>query len=290
MGCRSPVEVESSVLRLCEGGDRASCAARQKTQSLNRRATARWGGTPRYKRGSPENAPSAERQRRLPGGCRRREREPTRLAPAPAACPPPPGRPLATSALTSRGVATPAALAATPAGGGSGRRHGAAAAPPAMLPAVVRREAQRAAGAPLPAGPQRRVSLAPLPHDERGAERPRKRPAPQAQPAPRTRPPRETPRQAARGRALSRAFQPMGRRDRNGSAQRGPKGGMRNGEGKEDEGEPSGSPRRGSALIDLSQQRQQVAAGLSLCDGTQDAVGYGIWQPSPSAESGTARS
>lgn len=44
-------------------------------------------------------------------------------------------------------------------------------------------------------------------------------------------------------RALSRAFWPMARRDRNGSAQRRQKGGMRNREGKEEGDESSGPPR-----------------------------------------------
>lgn len=133
MGCRSPVEVESSVLGFCEGGERASCAEKHKqSRRLNRRVTAAGG-------------PSPETDRAL-------------------------GRRRSTKALTSRGVAFPAALAATTAGGGGGRRHGAVPAPAAVLPARGAARRTRAGGAPPPAEP-RPEGFPPSPHTRRALSR-----------------------------------------------------------------------------------------------------------------------
>lgn len=166
MGCRSPVEVESSVRRFWEGGERASCAARHKrtrSRRYNSRAAA-------------------------PGGPRRGLGEHPRG---------PPRRPLPAAALTSRGVAAPAALAPSAAGSGGRRRHGVAAAPAAVLPGG-RGSARRmsAAGAPPPAEP-RAAGVRPFP--ALGSRDPRPLPHPPAQ----SRKHRHTPRQSQRrARAL----------------------------------------------------------------------------------------
>lgn len=237
MGCRSPVEVESSVRRFCEGGDRASCAGRHKQARSRRRNRRNAAG------GGPRDGHGGRTTRREP------TRQPTPARSPPAATSPPPARaagwlrppthrpragPFPPKTLTSRGVAAPAALAAAAAAGrGDGRRHGAAPAPAAVLPAGGRREERepRPAGFPPPSLPP---SL--LTHAERGAvgdggERGNEpRPAPGRAPThlcspQQLQPPQEIPRQPNRVRALSRAFWPMGRRDHNGSAQQREKGG-----------------------------------------------------------------
>lgn len=125
MGCRSPVEVESSVRRFWEGGERASCAARDT--------------------GDPELQQPGRSTRRTKAGD-------GRALPGKGS---PPRRPPPKAALTSRGVAAPAALAPSAAGSGGWRRHGAAAAPAAVLPGGRGSERRmRAAGAPSPAEPR----------------------------------------------------------------------------------------------------------------------------------------
>lgn len=162
MGCRSPVEVESSVRRFCEGGDRASCAGRHKQARSRRRNRRNAAG------GGPRDGHGGRTTRREPT----RQPTPARSPPA-ATSPPPPARaagwlrppthrpragPFPPKTLTSRGVAAPAALAAAAAAGrGDGRRHGAAPAPAAVLPAGGRREERE----PRAPSPGRRVS--PLP-------------------------------------------------------------------------------------------------------------------------------
>lgn len=242
MGCRSPVEAASSALRFCEGGERASCAARHK-RTRSRRLNP----------GENTRTRGAGRGRRCPGGGRSAQPEPTR-PPAPAHCRgaaggpgPGPGAgpgagPFPPEHLRVGGLLLRPRLPPR-------RRLGVEAGDDMALLRLPRRShlrgggeknagCGRSASGRVPS-PQRRVS-SPLPaHAGRGAAGKRG-----AAPGALThlcdpQQPREIPRQASRVRARSRAFWPMGRRDGSGRAQRMQKGGLRNGEGKEKGGEPS---------------------------------------------------
>lgn len=256
MGCRSPVEVESSVRRFCEGGDRASCAGRHKQARSRRRNRRNAAG------GGPRDGHGGRTTRREP------TRQPTPARSPPAATSPPPARaagwlrppthrpragPFPPKTLTSRGVAAPAALAAAAAAGrGDGRRHGAAPAPAAVLPAGGRREERE----PRAPSPGRRVSpLPPSSHTPsaelsgmggRGATNPARRRGARlptsAAPSSSSHPRKFRANRIACARSRGLSGQWVGAIT-TAAPNRGRKGGMRDGEGKEEGGQPSGPPR-----------------------------------------------
>lgn len=153
------------------------------------------------------------------------------------------------SVLWSRGVAAPAALAAAAAAGcGGGRRHGAAPAPAAVLPAEGRQEEGGCGRSAHRPSPNRRVPLL-TPSRTPGREKP-------TQPRPHRSKPsdpakfRAKPLAYARVRGLSGQW--LGAIAK-GAPNGGRKGGMRNGEGKEEGDEPPGPRGEGRALLDLLQ-------------------------------------
>lgn len=209
MGCRSPVEVESSVRRFWEGGERASCAARHRGPGVTTarpQHQAKQGGGWESAPGEGEPTPPAPSQRSTyeSGGC----------------CP---GRACPVGGWEWR-LATTWRCCGSSCGptwgqgvGEKNERGGRS---------VTGRAPTGGFRFPSPCCPQQ---PRPPPAVPTHLNSPTDTAALRAK--------------ASGVRALSRAFWPMARRDRNGSAQRRQKGGMRNREGEKEGDETSGPPK-----------------------------------------------